>query len=128
MKLIDRERIASLLQEARTAPRRRTHYNLHASTDEPINRLVVAASPETVVAPHRHLDKFELFTILAGKLTVYTYDDAGEEVSAIEIPAGVWHNFVAETPCAALEVKPGPYAPLTPEESAPFPGRRPESC
>ncbi len=137
MKLIDRTLIASLLEQAKTAPRRRTHFNLHESTDEPINRLVIAACPDTVVPPHRHLDKFELFTVLAGGLTVYTYGDAGEVTGAyrlgpdllsVEIPAGVWHNFVAETACAALEVKAGPYAPLKPEESAPFPGRRPESC
>lgn len=135
MKTVDNAKIAELLKEAAASPRRRTHFNLHESTDDPTNRLLVVCQPDTVIAPHRHMTKWELFTILEGKIAAYTYDDGGnvqekvilgEDAKIVEIPAAVWHNFVALTPACAMEVKYGPYAPLTAEERAPFSGVLPE--
>ncbi len=135
MKMITPALAAELLEKAAVAPRRRTHFNLHDSTDEPINRLAVAVLPESRFPAHRHSGKWELFTILQGKMALFLYDDAGniigrhtlgEDVYTVEIPAGVWHNYVALAPSLALEVKAGPYEPLSPEDSAPFPGMMPE--
>ncbi len=134
MKTVDITKITALLKEATNNPRRRTHYNLHESTADPTNRLLVVCQPDTVIAPHRHMDKWELFTILEGEIVAYTYDDSGKvmeevklgkEVKLVEIPATTWHNFVALTPSVALEVKYGPYAPLSEEEKAPFAGIQP---
>ena len=73
MKAVDNAKIAELLKEAAASPRRRTHFNLHESTDDPTNRLLVVCQPDTVIAPHRHMTKWELFTILEGKIAAYTY-------------------------------------------------------
>lgn len=135
MKIVDDALLTGLLEKAAAAPRRRTNYNLHDSTEEPTNRLLNAMQPDTVIAPHRHPDKWELFAQLSGRIAVYLYDDGGRVtetvtlgngVRVVEIPPNVWHNFVALEPAVALEVKPGPYAPLAPEDAAPFPGIRPE--
>lgn len=135
MKIVDDTLLAELLGKAAAALRRRTNYNLHDSTEEPTNRLLNAMQPDTVIAPHRHPGKWELFSLLSGRIGVYLYDDAGritetvtlgDGVRVVEIPPNVWHNFVALEPSVALEVKPGPYAPLAPEDAAPFPGVRPE--
>lgn len=135
MKIVDDALLANLLDKAAAAPRRRMNYNLHDSTEEPTNRLLNAMQPDTVIAPHRHPDKWELFALLSGRIAVYLYDDSGtltetvtlgDGVRVVEIPPNVWHNFVALEPSVALEVKPGPYAPLAPADAAPFPGIRPE--
>lgn len=135
MKIVDDALLAELLNKAAAAPRRRTNFNLHDSTDEPTNRLLNAMQPDTVIAPHRHPDKWELFALLSGRIAVYLYDDdgtlietvtLGDDVRVVEIAPNVWHNFVALEPSVALEVKPGPYAPLAPADAAPFPGIQPE--
>ncbi len=138
MKIIDVAKMAELAKLAEESPRRRTHFNLHESLDEGIHRLCIAAEPDTVIHPHRHKDKWELFFILKGAADVYTYDDSGKitgswhmvpggEVPLIEIPEGVWHHFVCrEHGTVAFEVKKGPYTPIAPEDSAPFDGILPE--
>lgn len=109
--------MAELTKLAEESPRRRTHFNLHESLDEGIHRLCIAAEPDTVIHPHRHKDKWELFFLLKGAADVYTYDDSGKitgswhmvpggEVPLIEIPEGVWHHFVCrEHGTVAFEVK-----------------------
>ena len=48
MKTVDNAKIAELLKEAAASPRRRTHFNLHESTDDPTNRLLVVCQPDTL--------------------------------------------------------------------------------
>ena len=134
MKIIDRKLCAELLEKAAASPRRRTYCNLHETLEDPIQRLLVAAMPDTVFKPHRHPGKWELCTALEGEFTVYCYDDAGHILSAtriggdvhtVELPPGVWHNTVAHVPGVFLEVKSGPFRPTPPEDFAPFDGVTP---
>ena len=134
MKIIDTEKMAELTLLAKASPRKRSHFNLHESLEEGIQRLCIAAEPDTVIHPHRHRDKWELLFILKGVIDAYIYDDSGTIIGEyrmtpgggiplIEIPEGVWHNFVSrESGTVAFEVKKGPYAPITPEDTAPFDG------
>ena len=85
MKIIDAAKMAELTKLAEESPRRRTHFNLHESLDEGIHRLCIAAEPDTVIHPHRHKDKWELFFLLKGAADVYTYDDSGKIT-------GSWHR------------------------------------
>lgn len=138
MKTITAARLAELQREAVQKPRRRTNYNLHEQLNDPIQRLCIIGEPETVFPPHRHLGKWEMVSILKGRLTLYIYNEKGEvteqcemspggETLVTEIPADTWHNYIFHEPGTAfLEVKHGPYAPFTPEELAPFPGMKPE--
>ena len=49
--------------------------------------------------------------------------DAPGKLSIAELPEGIWHNCIFHEPGTTfIEVKKGPYAPLTPEEQAPFEG------
>ncbi len=134
MKLIDKKLYAELLAKAAESPRRRTHFNLHETLEDPIQRLCVASMPDSVFKPHRHAGKWEFLTVLEGELTVRTYDDngtvlsetrAGGDIRAVELPENVWHNCVVHTPCIFLEVKAGPYQPTSPEDFAPFDGVMP---
>ena len=138
MKTVTRTKLAELQREAAENPRRRTNFNLHEQLEDPIQRLCITGEPDTVFPPHRHLGKRELVTLLTGSATLYLYDDSGAvtaqyelspdgELLVLELPADTWHNYIFhESGTTFLEVKRGPYAPLTPEEKAPFSGMTPD--
>lgn len=143
MKRLTTDTLAALRAEAVASPRRRKNFNLHASSDDPIQRLCNAFEPGTYVRPHRHgTDVWELFLVLGGRAAVLIFDNAGRvtertelqasgDTQAVELPPGVWHSLVALAPNTVLfEVKPGPYRPTgendfatwAPEEGAPGAG------
>jgi len=138
MKAVTTELLDELSSQAAASPRKRAHRNLHESLEAPIHRLLVAATPETYIRPHRHLtgNKFEFTIILRGGGTVIVYDDDGSEKSRIHLVAGgdavaveiaphEWHTFVPDTPNTVFcEVKPGPYLKPPPSDLAPW--SRPE--
>lgn len=104
MKRLTADALAVLHAEAVASPRRRKNFNLHASPDDPIQRLCNAFEPGTYVRPHRHgAGVWELFLVIGG-------------------------HAVALAPNTVLfEVKPGPYRPTgendfaawAPKEDAP---------
>ena len=132
MKIIDYNLMTELTRKAMEAPRKRAHYNLHQSLDEPIHRLVMAVEPGSYIRPHRHLSggKFEFFTIFRGRGStfIFTQDGTiskridmapGSDVAAIELTPETWHSFVAwETGTIVCEVKPGPYFPVPASDAA----------
>jgi cupin fold WbuC family metalloprotein len=124
MKRLTADILAALRAAAAASPRRRKNFNLHASSDDPIQRLCNAFEPGTYVRPHRHgADVWELFLVLGGRAVALTFDDHGTvtartelqpggEVQAVELPPGAWHSIVSLAPGTVLfEVKPGPYRP-----------------
>ena len=138
IKTVDDSVLASLAEEARQKPRKRTNFNIHADLNDPIQRLCITGDPETVFPVHRHLEKWELITRVCGSFTIYTYHEDGTvsgqyefapgKLSIAEFPEGIWHNCIFHEPGTTfIEVKKGPYAPLTPEEQAPFEGVKHES-
>lgn len=135
--LIDNALLAAVCAEAHTSSRRRKNRNLHAADDHPAHRLLNAVQPDSYIAPHRHIDphKDETFVVLRGLMGFLVFDDAGHVVRAVkvgagktasdalgvDIPAGTWHAAVALAPdTVILEVKAGPYRPLTEMEQAPW--------
>lgn len=134
MKIIDQNLMDELTSKAIQAPRKRVHYNLHQSLDEPIHRLVMAVEPGSYIRPHRHLygNKFEFFSILRGRGSTFIFDQDGTilkridmtpdgEVVAIELSPETWHAFVSwQTGTIACEVKPGPYFPVPETDAAPW--------
>jgi cupin fold WbuC family metalloprotein len=134
MKIIDNNLLDSLTEKARSNPRLRMNHNFHESLDDALNRLLNAMEPGTYVPPHRHLnpDKEEIFIVLRGSTLLLTFDNAGninnavkvsplEGIHGMEIEAGVWHSLIVLEPATVVyEIKRGPYAPLAPENIAPW--------
>lgn len=130
MKLITEELLDAVTLQAKESPRLRMNYNLHASMDAPIHRLLNALEPETYLPPHRHGDKEETYLVLRGSLMAFFYDDAGnvtekvrlnplEGKYGLEIPPKTWHSIVVlESGTVIFEIKKGPYQPLPPEDLA----------
>lgn len=134
MKRIDKHLLDETTQRAMQSPRLRMNYNFHERLDDPINRLLNAMEPGTYIRPHRHLnpEKDEIFLLLRGKAMLFLFDEAGNITEKMlldplagsygaEIAPGVWHCLlVLETGTVIYEIKPGPFAPLSPDNMAPW--------
>ena len=130
MKLLPRTLLGELAARAAASPRARAHHNIHASASDPVQRFVVVAGPDSYFRPHRHATRSELAVLLRGAVEVLTFDEhgrvtaryaVGEDTDSIayETPQGVWHTLLpGRTGAAFLEVKQGPYDPVTSAEFA----------
>lgn len=134
MKTLDNNLLAYLSEQARSNQRLRKNYNLHASLDDPCQRLLNAMEPNSYIRPHRHLKypKPEGFIALWGKLAFLSFDDQGkvediiifgpkESAFGVDLPAGVWHTVISlESGSVFYETKPGPYIPTAEDDLAPW--------
>lgn len=130
MKLISQTLLDELATAAAASPRRRTHYNLHASNADLVQRYLVVANRDSYFRPHRHSTRAELALIVRGAIDLLAFDadgrvtaryalGAGSGNIAYENAAGGWHTvLVHEDGTAFLEVKQGPYDPATASEFA----------
>lgn len=134
MKLITEELLDSVSVQAKENIRLRMNYNFHDSMDSSIHRMLNALEPGTYLPPHRHKnpDKEEIYLLLRGRLLAILFDEAGSIIEKVtldplkgvygmEIPPCTWHCIVVlESNTVIYEIKQGPYAPLTPENLAPW--------
>jgi cupin fold WbuC family metalloprotein len=132
--IIDKTLLDSVSAQAVMNQRLRMNYNFHRHLDDPLNRLLNAMEPGSYFPPHRHKnpDKEEIFMVLRGSVLVIIFDNEGfvvsstevsprKEVYGMEIEAGIWHSLIVLEPNTVVyEVKKGPYAPLTPDNIAPW--------
>lgn len=124
MKLIDKNLLDSVTEEAKQSPRLRMNYNLHQDLGDKVQRLLNAMEPGTILPIHRHPHTDETYFILRGKLDVHAYNNEKELIATyrldpkegkygISMPAGSWHNVeVLESGTVIFELKEGPYTPL----------------
>jgi cupin fold WbuC family metalloprotein len=132
MQIVDAKLLDHLTALARQNPRRRMNYNLHASYEEPCQRLLNAVEPGSYIRPHRHLvpPKPECFLAVRGWLAAVIFDDrggiervvglaGGSATLGVDVPPGVWHAIVSLEPGSVFfEAKPGPYLPLSDKDWA----------
>jgi cupin fold WbuC family metalloprotein len=125
MKLLPRALLEELAARAAASPRARAHYNIHANEQELVQRFFVVARADSYFRPHRHATKSELALLVRGRVDVLTFDEHGRVTGrygvgegtdslAYETPQGTWHTVVPGAAGSAfLEVKEGPYDPVT---------------
>ncbi len=132
MKVVTRELLKLVTEEAVSSPRLRKNHNMHKHDGSVCHRLLNAIEPASYIRPHRHLDpeKDEAFIILNGKLGIIIFSEDGvvtEKVLlsnqsgnlAADIPYGVFHTAVSLEPGTVFyEAKAGPYLPLSESETA----------
>lgn len=132
--VIDDQLLDQVCNEARHNARLRMNRNMHATYDDPVNRMINALQVGTYVQPHRHLSpsKAEMFIVLRGSLRVYLFSDNGNITDCIELaPANgkygieiapdVWHCLCVTSPDTAIyDIKQGPYTPIAPQDIAPW--------
>lgn len=132
LKRINDAFFADLSRKASQSARKRSHHNFHKRHGEPVQRLCIALDRGTYVRPHKHpeANKWELLLVLKGALEMLIFNHAGEVLTrlylssdgpdrGVEIPANTWHTvFPLEDGSVIIEVKEGPYTPLTPDRFA----------
>lgn len=132
MKRITREQLETLSRQAARSARRRANWNLHSNLHDPTQRFCNAMEPGTYVRPHRHEapPRWELFFAITGQALVVTFGHDGSLLTrasigaegpdyGIEIPMGVWHTVASlKSGTVLLEIKPGPYVPVTDKDFA----------
>lgn len=123
MKIIDKDLLDTVSNEAKESPRLRMNYNFHQSLDEKCHRFLNAVEPGTEVPIHRHPTKDETFVVLRGKVRISTFNDEGDVIESIvlcpeegkygvDIPKNVWHTLESLAPDSVIfEVKEGPFVP-----------------
>lgn len=125
--ILNDELLNKVTAEAQASPRLRMNFNLHDSLDSKAQRLINVLLPGTVLPIHRHRHTAETYVLLRGKMFVVFYDEMGGQIErylldptignyGVQIPKGQWHTVEVIEPSAILEVKDGPYTPLTPED------------
>ena len=129
-KLISQGLLDELAAKAAASARGRTHYNLHSSPAELVQRFFVVANRGSYIRPHRHATRAELALVVRGRLDLLAFDERGRVTGryslgegtgniAYESAPGSWHTVIANTDGAAfLEIKEGPYDPATAAEFA----------
>lgn len=132
MKLITENEFSELIAKADASPRRRSNYNLHPVSEDPIQRLFVAAKRDSYFRAHRHPGKWEFSIVVRGEFAVFTFDENGvitqrihlgpnATVKAFELPPNIFHTWVPLTDDGIFfEVKQGPYDPQTAAQFAPW--------
>ena len=130
MKLISTSLLDQLAATAAASPRRRTHYNLHGSPADLVQRYLVVANRGSYFRPHRHTTRAELALVVRGELDLIVFDEArritarygfgaGTGNIAYENGPGIWHTVVVRADATTfLEIKQGPYDPATASEFA----------
>ena len=124
MQLIESSLLNSISDRAKESPRLRMNHNFHHSADAPVQRLLNALEPGTVIPVHRHRHTDETYILIRGCIRAIFYDEKGTELESavinpvqgcfgIHIPAGQWHSLEVIAPGTVIfEVKEGPYSPL----------------
>ena len=134
MKILNNSLFTELQNTATASTRGRSHHILHPEPEDSVQRMCVAVNPGSYIQPHRHANpaKWELFLIIKGSASILTFDNKGEVTQktdldpngpshAVEIPENTWHTLVCHAKDTILvEVKPGPYTPLTDKDFAPW--------
>jgi cupin fold WbuC family metalloprotein len=134
MKILNSLLLDSLSSQAKENSRLRKNLNLHASYDEPSQRLLNAMEPGSYIRPHRHLQdaKPECFIGVRGKLALIIFNEQGdidkafifgpdEDNFGADLPSDIWHTVVSlKTGSIFFETKQGPYTPICKNDMAPW--------
>ena len=123
------EILDALSARAKVNERLRMNLDLRTSPEDQSQRMLNAMEPGTVLPIHRHTATCETIVMLRGSIKEMFYDDsgnltesvvlkAGTEPSAMNIPAGVWHNLECLEPGTILfEAKDGAFEPRKEEDT-----------
>ena len=115
-----------LTAKAKASPRLRMNMDLRNSDQDQSQRMLNAIEPGSSLPIHRHQKSSETVVCLRGRLVEEYYDELERRctetielspngpVMALNIPAGQWHTVrVLESGTVIMEVKDGPYEPLS---------------
>ena len=128
MKIIDKDLLNEVSEQAKTSPRLRMNYNFHQSLDDKCHRFLNAVEPGTEVAIHRHPNSNENVILITGRLDEVLYEEVVSTDGKVtlreferihlcpqdgaygcQVPKGVWHTVEVLEPSVIYEGKDGKY-------------------
>jgi len=83
---------------AQNHPMQRARINFHHSDDSIVHEMIIAMTEETVVEPHRHLNKCESFHLMEGKVRIGFINEDGIIVNIVELSKGATEYYRLNTP------------------------------
>ncbi|MBU0481261.1 MAG: WbuC family cupin fold metalloprotein [Proteobacteria bacterium] len=136
--VVDQTMVEEIKQRALSDPRGRFRLCLHHRPSDGVQQMIIACTPRSYSAPHRHPGRVLSYQMIEGRLSVVLFDDNGrvEQVFRLGgdgpfclwLGASQWYMPLAETETAVFcEVLQGPnaddqaveWAPWAPEEGGP---------
>jgi len=122
---LDNDFFDALLLKAASSPRKRSHFNIHKSHEEPVQRLCIGLKVGTYIRPHCHRDKdaWEMIMVVKGAADILIFDDEGVVIKRIslscftgnvaaELVPNTWHMVMpVDSDAVLFEVKEGPFTP-----------------
>ena len=128
MIIIDKKLLNQVSEKAKMNDRLRMNYNFHESPEDSVQCLLNALEPGTKVPVHRHCYTAETYILLRGSIKMFRFDQEGRQTSTfllkpeegsygVHIPKGQWHSLEVLSPdTVILEIKEGPYSPLSQDD------------
>jgi cupin fold WbuC family metalloprotein len=135
---ISKNEINFIKRQALRSERKRARICMHQDANNPIHEMIIAASREGYIRPHRHIGKSESFHMIDGEMNVLIFDENGMLKEIIEmgdslsnkkfyyrLSMDAYHTVVIKSECAIFhETTDGPFdkektffAPWSPKES-----------
>ncbi|EGQ5285039.1 WbuC family cupin fold metalloprotein [Enterobacter hormaechei] len=125
MRLIDKNQLEALYDQAGQSERLRSHLLLHESHQDKVQRLLIALVKGSYVDPHYHElpHQWEMFIVMQGQVQVCLYGKDGDiinkfvagentAINIVEFSPGDIHSVECLSPRALMmEVKEGPFDP-----------------
>lgn len=124
---LDESLLDNLQEAARQNPRKRMNLDLRNSNEDGSQRMLNALEPDTVLPIHRHRSTSETVVLLRGCMDEIFYDDEKRVIArfrlnpkegryGLSIPAGQWHGIEVHESSVIIEMKDGPYRPISQED------------
>ncbi|MEG5919701.1 WbuC family cupin fold metalloprotein [Enterobacter hormaechei] len=125
MRLVDKNQLEALYDQAGQSERLRSHLLLHESHQDKVQRLLIALVKGSYVDPHYHElpHQWEMFIVMQGQVQVCLYGKEGDiinkfiagentAINIVEFSPGDIHSVECLSPRALMmEVKEGPFDP-----------------
>ena len=104
---IDKLLLDRLTEMAKASPRKRQHFDLRDSAEEPCMRMLNALEPETVIPVHRHRETSEEVVVIRGAVEEILYDNQGVETERYRLEQCTVQRLekTHSTKCAVLFCK-----------------------
>jgi cupin fold WbuC family metalloprotein len=112
-----------LKDSARKTELRRARLCLHKSDADPLHEMIIVFHRDTLIRPHRHLNKSESFHLIFGELDIVFFDNDGKPIRRVSmgetpkektrvyrLASPAWHSVMVLSEFAAIhEVTNGPF-------------------
>ena len=118
--ILNKSIINYVINAAKESPLKRARINFHQSDHDSVHEMIIAMTNETIVYPHKHVNKVESFHVIQGIVRVGFIDEEGNVTKVIQLDnehypfyrlnAELWHVVIPISKHVIIhEVTNGPF-------------------